>query len=57
MVLVQKRAIFPNVFLSNIGQANVFYDILEQKKRLDDIFDQKNTFLRYNNKKFKKSKN
>ena len=26
-----KMAIFPSVFLSNIGQANVFYDILEQK--------------------------
>ena len=33
-------------FLSNIGQENVFYDILERK----------NTFLRYKNKKFKKSK-
>ena len=27
------------------------------KKRLDDILEQKNTFLGYNNKKFKKSKN
>ena len=34
-------------FLSNIGQENLFYDILEQK----------NAFLGYKNKKFKKSKN
>ena len=39
-------AIFPTVFLGNIGQANVFYDILERK----------NAFLDYKNKKFKKSK-
>ena len=43
-----KMAIFRHVFfLGNIGQENVFYDILERKK----------TFLRYKNKKFKKSKN
>ena len=35
------------VFSGNIGQENVFYDILERK----------NTFLGYKNKKFKKSKN
>ena len=34
-------------FLGNIGRQNVFYDILEGK----------NVFLRYKNKKFKKSKN
>ena len=34
-------------FLSNIGQENVFYDILEQK----------NAFLGHKNKKFKNSKN
>ena len=34
-------------FLGNIGQENVFYDIL----------DQKNAFLIYKDKKFKKSKN
>ena len=34
-------------FFGNIGQENVFYDILEQK----------NAFLGYKNKKFKKSKN
>ena len=34
-------------FLGNIGQENVFYDILERK----------NAFLGYNNKKSKKSKN
>ena len=37
---------FPNFFfLGNIGQENVFYDILEGKKRLS---------LGYKNKKFKK---
>ena len=41
-------AIFPTLFfLDNIGQENVFYDILEQK----------NAFLGYKNKKSKKSKN
>ena len=40
-------AIFQNFFLGNIGQENVFYDILERK----------NAFLAYKNKKFKKSKN
>ena len=41
-------AIFPTFFfLGNIGQENVFYDILEGK----------NAFLSYKNKKFKKSKN
>ena len=34
-------------FVGNIGQENVFYDILERK----------NDFLGYKNKKFKKSKN
>ena len=34
-------------FLGNIGQENVFYDILERK----------NSFLGYKNKNFKKSKN
>ena len=43
-----KMTIFPNLFfLGNIGQQNVFYDILERK----------NGFLGYKNKKFKKSKN
>ena len=42
-----KIAIFPTFFLGNIGQENVFYDILERK----------NAFLRYKNKKFKKTKN
>ena len=40
-------AIFPFFFLGNIGQENVFNDILERK----------NAFLRYKNEKFKKSKN
>ena len=47
MVLVQKWPFFQLFFLGNIGQENVFYDILEQK----------NAFLGYKNKKFKKSKN
>ena len=47
MVLVQKRPFFQLFFLGNIGQENVFYDIL----------DLKNDFLAYKNKKFKKSKN
>ena len=41
-------AIFANFFFfGNIGQENAFYDILQWK----------NSFLRYKNKKFKKSKN
>ena len=47
MVLVQKCPFFELYFLANIGQENIFYDILERK----------NTCLRYKNKKFKKSKN
>ena len=47
MVFVQKRPFFELFFLGNIGQENVFYDILERK----------NAFLGYKNKKFKKSKN
>ena len=47
MVLVQKWPFFQFCFLGNIGQENVFYDILERK----------NAFLRYKNNKFKKSKN
>ena len=46
MVLVQKWPFF-RLFLANIGQENVFYDILERKS----------DFLGYKNKKFKKSKN
>ena len=38
---------FQLFFLGNIGQENVFYDILEQK----------DAFLGYKNKKFKQSKN
>ena len=41
-----KMAIFPTFFLSNIGQENVFYDILERK----------NAFLLYKNKKSKRTK-
>ena len=44
---VPKIAIFPTFFLGNIGQQNVFYDILERR----------NAFLGYKNNKFKKSKN
>ena len=42
-----KGAVFLPFFLGNIGQKNVFYDILERK----------NDFVGYKNKKFKKSKN
>ena len=47
MVLVQKWPFFELFFLGNIGQENVFYDILERK----------NAFLGYKKKKFNKSKN
>ena len=47
-VLWSKNGFFLNFFfLGNIGQENVFYDILEPRK----------TFLDYKNTKFKKSKN
>ena len=42
-----KMAIFQTLFLGNIGQENMFYDILERK----------NALLGYKNKNFKKSKN
>ena len=47
MVLVKNWIFFHLVFLGNIGQENVFYDIL----------DRKNAFLGYKNNKFKKSEN
>ena len=47
MVLVQNWPFFHFFFLRNIGQENVFYDILERK----------NAFLAYKNKKLKKEKN
>ena len=47
MVLVRKWLFFQVLFLANLDQENVFYDILERK----------NAFLRYKNMKFKKSKN
>ena len=47
MVLVQKWSFFQLFFLGNVGQENVFSDILERK----------NSFLHYKNKKFKKLKN
>ena len=47
MLSVQKWPFFQLFYLANIGQENVFYDILHQK----------NAFLGYKNKKFKKSKN
>ena len=47
MLLVEKWPFFQLFILGNIGQENVFYDILERK----------NAFLGYKNKKFKKSKN
>ena len=42
-----KMAIFPTFFLGNIGEENVF----------DDILERKNAFLGYKDKKFKKWKN
>ena len=45
MLLVQKWPFFQLFFFGNIGQKNVFYDILEQK----------NGFLGGKNKKSKKS--
>ena len=42
-----KMAFFPTFFYGNIGQENVFYDILHRK----------NAFVDYKNKKLKKSKN
>ena len=47
MVWVQNGHFSNFFFLGNIGQENVFYDILERK----------NAFLGYKNKKFKQSKN
>ena len=47
MVLVQKWPFYHPFFLGNIGQENVFYDIVERK----------NALLGYKNNKFKKSKN
>ena len=47
MVLVQKWPFFNLFFLGNIGQENVF----------DDILERKNVFLGYKNNKFKRSKN
>ena len=46
MVLVQKWPFIQLFFLGNIGQENVFYDILERK----------NAFLGYKNKKSKSRK-
>ena len=47
MVLIKKWPLFQLFFLGNIGQENVFYDILERK----------NDFLHYKDQKFKKSRN
>ena len=47
MVSVQKWVFFQIFLLGNIGQENVFYDILEGE----------NAFLGYKNNSFKKSKN
>ena len=46
MVLVQYCPFFYLLFFGNVGQENVFYDILRRK----------NAFLGYENKKLKKSK-
>ena len=47
MVLIQKWTFLQLFFEGNIGQENVFYDIVERKI----------AFLGYKNKMFKKSKN
>ena len=47
MVLVKKGPFFRLFILGHIGQENEFCDILERR----------NTFLRYKNKKFERSKN
>ena len=47
MVLVQKWPLFQLFFFCNVGQENVFYDILKREK----------DFLGYKNNKFKKTKN
>ena len=47
MVLVQNWPFFQRFLLGNIGQENVFYDILERKR----------AFLGYKIQKFKKLKN
>ena len=47
MVLAKKMPFFQPFCLGNIGQENVFYDILARK----------NAFVGYKNKKSKKSKN
>ena len=47
MVLVQNSPFFRLFILGNIGDENVFYDILEWK----------NAFVGYKNENFKKSKN
>ena len=47
MVFGPKMAIVATVFLGNIGQENVFYDILERE----------DAFLGNKNKKFKPPKN
>ena len=43
MIMVENSTFFHLFFVANIGQENVFYDILEQK----------NVFLAYKKKKFK----
>ena len=55
MCLVQNWPFFPLFFLGNIGQENVFYDILERKNAFlgsklleilfDDILGRENTFV------------
>ena len=47
MVLTKKMAIVPTYFLGNIGEENVF----------DDILERENACVGYENKKFKQSKN
>ena len=46
-MVLAKNGYFSTFFLGNIGQENLFHDILERK----------NAFLGYKNKKLKKSRN
>ena len=47
MVLVEKLPVFQLCVLDNVGQENIF----------DDILERKNAFLGYKNNKIEKSKN
>ena len=52
-----KTAIFQNVFFRKYSPGKCVLRYSRTEKPLDDILQRKNTFLVYNNKKFKKLKN